>query len=106
MNRYKPITHCVRCEYGAVTADFWGVTPCSLVEVYLLDITSHKTAVFPLNGLVFIKVWNTPWGPISLISNGYLFFFSAGKGAGRDYLALNVRSEFFFKHWYLIKHRK
>ena len=107
MNRYKPITHCVRCTYGAVTAGFWGVTPCSLVEVYLLDITSYNTAVFVLNDLVFIKVWITPWGTIGPLSSGYrAFFFSAGKGAGRDYLALNVHCEFFFKHWYLIKYRK
>jgi len=25
MNWCKPITHCVRCEYGAVTAGFWDV---------------------------------------------------------------------------------
>lgn len=83
------------------------MTPCSLVEVYLFEITSHKTAVFALNGLVFIKVLNTPWGPIGLLSNGYrAFFFSVGKVAGRDYLPFNAHSELFFKHWYLIKHRK
>jgi hypothetical protein len=85
-----------------VLAVFWGVTPCGLEEVYLLDITSQNKAVFALNGLVFIKVLNTPWGP----NNGYGVYFSTGKGAGRDYLAINIYSEFFFKHWYLIKHRK
>jgi hypothetical protein len=76
MKQHKPITHCFRCTYGAVTAGFWGVTPCILVEVYLLDITSYKTAVFALNGLAFIKVLNTPRGPIDLLSNGYRVFFS------------------------------